>query len=306
MSFGIVGLQTADPKGVTDELTTIFGPKGSVPLPGMLSFAPLERMKAVLVVSPQRAYVEQARMWIERLDRGETDNRPQIFEYHVQNSRARDVAQVLTRLFSSGEVHTVQPQTAPGMNAAAIGGTSFSGLSQPGGSGAPPGLGTGLSTSQPAGMLGGTSGVSSSMPNGLALAAPNAGTQQQDQHADSTEGEDTGGSAPAPGQLDLPPIRVVADEKNNTLVIYARPRDYQMVEAALKRIDVVPLEVLIEATIAEVTLGNDLQYGLQYFFHQHENKFIFGGSATPILEVMQRSRLSQAATFSAAPTRTSC
>jgi len=40
--------------------------------------------------------------------------------------------------------------------------------------------------------------------------------------------------------------------------------------------------VLIEATIAEVTLGNDLQYGLQYFFHQHENQFIFGASQTPI------------------------
>jgi general secretion pathway protein D len=44
----------------------------------------------------------------------------------------------------------------------------------------------------------------------------------------------------------------------------------------------VPLEVLIEATIAEVSLGNDLQYGLQYFFHQHENQFIFGGTPTPI------------------------
>ncbi len=284
MSFGIVGLQTADPKEVTDELTTIFGPKGSVPLPGMLSFAPLERMNAVLVVSPQRAYVEQARMWIERLDRGEADNRPQIFEYHVQNSRARDVAQVLTRLFSNGQVHTVQPQTAPGTNAATIGASGFGGLSGSGGSNAaPPGLGTGLSSSQSTGMLGSTPGGSSSMPNGLSLAAPNTAAPQQEQHADSSESDESGGGALAPGQLNLPPIRVVADEKNNTLVIYARPRDYQMVEQALKRIDVVPLEVLIEATIAEVTLGNDLQYGLQYFFHQHENKFIFGGSATPIL-----------------------
>jgi general secretion pathway protein D len=282
MSFGIVGLQTADPKEVTDELTTIFGPKGSVPLPGMLSFAPLQRMNAVLVVSPQRAYVEQARMWIERLDRGETNNRPQIFEYHVQNSRARDVAQVLTRLFSNGQVQTVQPQTAPGTKATAIGSGAFNGLSTPGGSNAPPGLGTGLSSSQSNGMLGATPGASSSMPNGLALAGPDAAaTQQNDQTGALPESEGSTGG-PAPGQLDLPPIRVVADEKNNTLVIYARPRDYQMVEQALKRIDVVPLEVLIEATIAEVTLGNNLQYGLQYFFHQHENQFIFGGSTTPI------------------------
>ncbi len=82
---------------MVDQLTQIFGPKGSVPLPGMLSFAPLDRMNAVLVVSPQRAYVEQARQWIDRLDRGEDENRPQIYEYHVQNSRAADLAKVLTQ-----------------------------------------------------------------------------------------------------------------------------------------------------------------------------------------------------------------
>ncbi|HWE75570.1 MAG TPA: type II secretion system secretin GspD [Stellaceae bacterium] len=289
MSFGIVGLQTADPKEVADQLATIFGPKGSVPLPGMLSFAPLERMNAVLVVSPQRAYVEQARTWIERLDRGEADNRPKIFEYHVQNSRARDVAQVLTQLFSNGQVRTVQPQTAPGTKAATIGGSGsggssgFNSLGTPGGSSAPPGLGTGLSSSQSNGMLGATPGASSgAMPNGLSLAGPETTAQQPDDRSGATSDIDQGGAGSAPGQLQLPPIRVVADEKNNTLVIYARPRDYQMVEQALKRIDVVPLEVLIEATIAEVTLGNDLQYGLQYFFHQHENQFIFGGSQTPI------------------------
>ncbi len=77
-------------------------------------------------------------------------------------------------------------------------------------------------------------------------------------------------------------MRIVADEKNNTLVIFARPRTYRMIEQALQKIDMVPLQVLIEATIAEVTLGNDLQYGLQYFFHAHENQFIFGSTSTPI------------------------
>jgi general secretion pathway protein D len=287
MSFGIVPVQTAPPKEVADELTTIFGPKGSVPLPGMLSFAPLERMSAILVVSPQRAYVEQARMWIERLDRGEAENKPQIYEYHVQNSRAVDVAQVLTRLFTNSQVSTVQPQTAPGTSATTIGNSDFGGgLSSAGGGGtAPPGLGTGLSSGgQSSGMLGSGNYAPSSSPTGsTASGSPPQVAEQSplDQDHASTPGQGTG--TPLPNGLELPPIRVVADEKNNTLVIYARPRDYQMVEEALKRIDVVPLEVLIEATIAEVTLGNDLQYGLQYFFHQHENQFIFGGTATPIL-----------------------
>ncbi|HLJ64733.1 MAG TPA: type II secretion system protein GspD, partial [Stellaceae bacterium] len=63
------------------------------------------------------------------------------------------------------------------------------------------------------------------------------------------------------------------DEKNNTLVFFARPRDYQMIEDALKRIDVAPLQVLIEATIAEVTLNDNLQYGLQWFFKSGNNTF---------------------------------
>jgi general secretion pathway protein D len=195
------------------------------------------------------------------------------------------VAQVLTQLFSNGQVRTVQAQTAPGTKATMLGsGGGFNSLGTPGGSSAPPGLGTGLSSSQSNGMLGATPGASSgAMPNGLSLAGPDtAAAPQQDEGSATPSDTDQGAAGSAPGQLQLPPIRVVADEKNNTLVIYARPRDYQMVEQALKRIDVVPLEVLIEATIAEVTLGNDLQYGLQYFFHQHENQFIFGGTSTPI------------------------
>jgi general secretion pathway protein D len=66
-------------------------------------------------------------------------------------------------------------------------------------------------------------------------------------------------------ELAPPRARIVADEKNNALVIFARPRDYRMIEEAIKRLDVVPLQVLIEATIAEVTLNHDLQYGVQWF-----------------------------------------
>jgi len=281
MSYGIVPLQTGAPKQVADQLSNIFGPKGSVPLPGMLSFAPLERMNAILVVSPQRTYIQQARMWIERLDRGETENRPQIFEYHVQNTRAADLARVLTRLFSTGQVSTIQPQTAPGTTATTVG-TGFSGVPGAGGANAPPSLGGGLSTSQnrSSGMLGATG-----FGNTNATSRPAGATGQS---GPDTGTDDTGGpSAAEPGSqasqgIELPPMRIVADEKNNTLVIFARPRDYRLLEDALRRIDVVPLEVLIEATIAEVTLGNDLQYGLQYFFHQHENQFIFGSTSTPI------------------------
>jgi general secretion pathway protein D len=69
--------------------------------------------------------------------------------------------------------------------------------------------------------------------------------------------------AALPGEAE---IRIIADETSNALVILATPRDYRRVESALRKLDIVPLQVLIEATIAEVTLTDRLAYGLQWFF----------------------------------------
>ncbi|HKT20345.1 MAG TPA: type II secretion system secretin GspD [Stellaceae bacterium] len=285
MSFGIVPVQTASPKSIVDQLTQIFGPKGSVPLPGMLSFAPLDHMNAVLVVSPQRAYVDEARQWIDRLDRGENENRPQIYEYHVQNSRAADLAKVLTSLFSSGQVSTVQPQTAPGTAETSVLYPNAAPGSMLGTSSLTAGTGGAAQTpgvTAPGPLPGGTGGLpGASSLGGLSAEAPGAFAGRRNEGTAAPEAGAPAGGAPT--GLPLPPVRIVADEKNNTLVIYATPQTYRMIDQALQKIDVVPLQVLIEATIAEVTLGNDLQYGLQYFFHAHENKFIFGATSTPIL-----------------------
>ena len=60
-------------------------------------------------------------------------------------------------------------------------------------------------------------------------------------------------------------IRVIADEATNALLVLATPQAYRMVEQAIRKLDVVPLQVLIEATIAEVTLNDALRYGVQWF-----------------------------------------
>lgn len=68
-------------------------------------------------------------------------------------------------------------------------------------------------------------------------------------------------------------VKIIADESNNSLVILASPTDYQMVESALRKLDITPLQVLIEASIIEVTLTDELSYGLEWFF---KNKTGFG------------------------------
>ena len=56
----------------------------------------------------------------------------------------------------------------------------------------------------------------------------------------------------------------MADETKNSLLIMANDRDYHRVLRVIEGLDVVASQVLIEAVIAEVTLTDDLQYGLQW------------------------------------------
>jgi general secretion pathway protein D len=61
-------------------------------------------------------------------------------------------------------------------------------------------------------------------------------------------------------------VSIVADPINNSLLIKASPRDYKKILDALKQLDLVPLQVLVEATIIEVFLTGDLRYGVQWQF----------------------------------------
>ncbi len=65
-------------------------------------------------------------------------------------------------------------------------------------------------------------------------------------------------------------VKVIADEPNNSLIIVATAQDYQVVQRIIKRLDVMPLQVLIDATIVEVTLSDKLKYGIKWFL-QHQN-----------------------------------
>jgi general secretion pathway protein D len=75
-------------------------------------------------------------------------------------------------------------------------------------------------------------------------------------------------------------LRITAVEITNSLLILATPREHEIVDAALKKLDVLPLQVLIEAAIAEVTLTNQLKYGIQYFLKTGNHAVGFSNSST--------------------------
>ncbi len=71
-------------------------------------------------------------------------------------------------------------------------------------------------------------------------------------------------------------VKIIADETNNSLIFKARPKDYAIIKDVLKKLDIIPRQVLIEVLIAEVSLTNDVKYGVEWFI---ENKGInIGGS----------------------------
>jgi general secretion pathway protein D len=59
-------------------------------------------------------------------------------------------------------------------------------------------------------------------------------------------------------------VNIVADAVNNSLLVRASPRDYKKILDALKQLDILPLQVLVEATIVEITLAGNLKYGVQW------------------------------------------
>ena len=62
-------------------------------------------------------------------------------------------------------------------------------------------------------------------------------------------------------------VRIVADPVNNALVITAKYQEYQEIESVIKELDALPLQVLIDATIAEVVLTEELKYGIKWYFN---------------------------------------
>ena len=64
-------------------------------------------------------------------------------------------------------------------------------------------------------------------------------------------------------------LEVISDEKRNRLIIYTLPKEYQQIYTMLQKLDVIPKQVLIQVTIAEITLKNSLQYGFEWFLQNH-------------------------------------
>ncbi len=230
MSIGVFTMQHVEVTKLMPDLDLLFGSKGESPLAGMFRFMPIEQTNQMIVITPQQEYLKQAEEWLRRLDRGGAENSVQLYVYNVKNLKAPDLADYLSQIFlgtSGGSRRSsTSGRVGQGLRPVTIGG------------------------------VGGRGGNSMSYGNSLR-------TQADDKAAPAAATP----SAPAAGgggDKDTN-IRISAIEENNQLMVQATPIEWDQIEAAIKKLDVVPLQVQIEAKILEVKLTDKLSYGVQWY-----------------------------------------
>jgi general secretion pathway protein D len=210
-------------------------------LAGVVRVVPVDQMNAVLVIAPQQAYLERAERFVADLERTRTQTDRTMHVYYLQNGTASDVAKILNRAF--------------GPHASSIDATDEVA------EGAPATVELSVS---------GSSGAQGAQSKPLSANVQAAGTPGGEPTAQGQDGTGQSDKTLSNGAETPKGLRIVANPRTNSLLIYASKAEYDEVEATLRRIDIVPRQVLIEATIAEVTLNDSLKYGTQFFFKQKE------------------------------------
>jgi len=258
---------------VLDDLKKIFG-SGSKDSPTGIFFISLERLNSILVMANSKRALEEVKRWIAQLD-NTTGRSVQTFVYTVENSTAANISMILSALYGgdmssggysggggttgmtggayggsagrTGQASAIQGGAGAGVqtpfgNTGAVGGNYAGG----GGFGGGGFGGGGYGGMQGGGLGGGFMGVGSQLGPRLGGGPTMSATILR------------GGAFT--GLQDT--VRVVADDINNTLIIQASQADYAYLSETIKKLDVLPRQVIIDARIFEVELNDQLSFGV--------------------------------------------
>lgn len=270
-SAGIFPVQNSNPGPIIAELEKILDSGEGGLSQNLVKFQAVTRMNAVLAVARKPEILQRVGTWIRRLDTTNT-GRSAVHVYRVKFGDARQIARVLNDVFGGGgsSGSTSSPldgaggQVAPGSGLASSssgGGSALNRLSA-GPTGQSSG-GFGSSGRSASGSASAAATDTAGSQAGYGSASNSQGSGLFD-NAASGQGGGRSGAGGGPGNV-LDGVRITADSVNNTLLIYASQEQYRLIEQTIKEVDQPQLQVSIDATIAEVTLTDDLQYGIQSY-----------------------------------------
>jgi general secretion pathway protein D len=300
-SVGIFPVHNSTPEPLITELEKILDSGEDGLSQHLVKLQPIARSNAILVVARKPELLRAAGTWISRLD-GSAVASTGVKVYKVRYGDCRQIAKLLSDLFIGGGGSSLESPTnqiAPGSGTAALS-SGFGGASGAsgggglgGGAGGAPGSSGGLGSG---GGLGGGGGGLGAGGGGLGAGGGAGAGQSQGQGpfgslspgagqgagAGTADSSGTGGFGGSQGgsqggglgggggggRAILPGVRILADIPNNSIVVYANAETYRIIERALNQLDRPQAQVAVDVTIAEVTLNNTLNYGVQFFVGQ--------------------------------------
>ena len=256
-SVGIFPISSGPPAPIIEEMEKIVDSGDNGLSQNVIKFEPIARLNAVMVVTKRPEMLRTAAVWIKRLDHADTE-RTAVHVYQVKYGDAKQMAKVLNDMFlggsSSSLLDSADNQLAPGSGSSST--SSADRLSA-----------NGSSSSTTNSGLGSSPGLNSNGSSGFGAQGSGSGLGNHGNGAalDSSHGASSGNGQPVlQGE-----VRITPDTVNNSLLIYADQANYRIIEATLLQIDKPELQVAIDATIAEVTLNNELSYGVQTYLTGH-------------------------------------
>lgn len=242
----LVNLTYIGAKELADQLVVLLQnegiPTGVGRAEGMnVALVPLEQLGALVVFASSSELRRRVEYWAQQIDRPSQGPEERYFIYHPKNARASDLGESLAPLISGEPLRqgTLARDTRSALGTRA---------------GAEGAMGAAGSARQPGAAGTGTGGI----------------TQE------NALRRDAGGAAAAqtPASVRAEGLTMSVDPRSNTLIFFTTGLRYQSLLPMIGRLDVPPKQVLLEATIAEVTLTGEFAYGVE--FAATEGKFSGG------------------------------
>jgi general secretion pathway protein D len=262
-SVGVFPLQNSTPEPVIGEIEKIMDAGQGGLSQNMVKFQAIARLNAILVVSRKPAYLKTAATWINRLDSADMEG-ANLKVYRLRYGNAKQIATLLSQMLlgqSAESLNSAESQLAPGSRVSITSsGGPLAALSA-----LPPSPASSTAVAavapQPSGGLGVAAGAGAQRPGGGALGARGPG-------GESGANQPAFGGG-AHGEAILANLRITPDVTENSILVYGNQEAQRIVAQTLQQIDRPPVQVAIEATIAEVTLNDTLTYGVQFYLNSH-------------------------------------
>ncbi|MDO1583198.1 secretin N-terminal domain-containing protein [Rhizobium oryzicola] len=265
-SIAILPLGQGEPQAVARQITDFYSGslRGS---DANVTIIPLEAQRAVLVGTPDETVMENVRLLVRQLDQSVSDISA-LRVIPLTHLRAEEIAPQLAQSFgaaSGGGNGPVADEPRRGIDQR-ISRSKLFPNSQAAGASADNEDGTSLAAPPPSTIIATPNGgQSASQSSGQGGAQRGGRAPANGQTSGANNGDTIQVSAPAGGGNGQADVRIVADKRNNTLLVYSNYRIFSRMRDVVAALDVPQSQAVIEATVIEVNLTNSLSQGVAFY-----------------------------------------